>query len=358
MLRSLSELKVKYRLLKCLACPVCKTSNFVLETKKINPIRICNSHFQTEELSAEGVDLDELLEREVLEGAIHCDDCARVYPILEGIPRMVIEGKEDDSQSGHRTTSFSAPNPVWEENFNELSSPLSKPDFIGKQVLDIGCGYGRHTYFAALYGAEVVAIDNSTDAVLSTRRNTKHLKHVHVVQADGANLPFRDEYFDIAYSYGVLHHVENSAQLLEAANNVLKPGGSLSLWVYGPRQGLTLMVNNALRGMTTNMSHEELLTLSRMIARSLRLFSHTPYRLLRHVPLVSTVVSHLPVHDHHKWPFEIVVADIYDRLRIPICQWFTKEELERWYGDEGYIDFTVERIVRNNETFRSFGTKR
>ena len=106
------------------------------------------------------------------------------------------------------------------------------------------------------------------------------------------------------------------------------------------------------------MSHEELLTLSRTIARSLRLFSHTPYRFLRHIPVVNTVVSHLPVHDHHKWPFEIVVADIYDRLRIPVRQWFTKEELERWYGDEGYIDFTVERIVRNNETFRAFGTKR
>ena len=156
----------------------------------------------------------------------------------------------------------------------------------------------------------------------------------------------------------VLHHVDNAEDILSSANGVIKPGGSLSLWVYGPRQGMTLMINNALRGMTTSMSHEELLQFARMIARGLRVFSHTPYRFFRHVPVIHSIVSHLPVHDNHKWPFDIVVADIYDRLRIPVCRWFTKEELERWYGNSGYADINVQRIVRNNETFRSFGVKR
>jgi SAM-dependent methyltransferase len=350
--------RLKYSLLKILCCPVCRASNFVLETKKINRKAIWNSQFRLDEINQEGVDVDELLEREVQEGALHCDSCGRIYPILEGVPRMLTEESTDNRQSGHRTTTFKGPSSVWEDNFMELSSPLRKDDFLGKVVLDVGCGYGRHAYFAALCGAEVIAIDNSTDAVLSTKRNTNHLQNVHVIQADGANLPLRDESVDRVYSYGVLHHVDNSDQLLEASNTVLKSGGSMSLWVYGPRQGITLMINNALRGITTNMAHDDLLQFSRMIARGLRVFSHTPYRVLRPIPIVHSLVSHLPVHDHHKWPFDIVVADIYDRLRIPVCRWFTKEELERWYGNAGYADFTVQRIVRNNETFRSFGIKR
>ena len=65
---------MKYRLLKMLSCPSCRASRFVLESKKVKPIAVCNSHFRLDEIAAEGVDIDELLEREVYEGALHCDD--------------------------------------------------------------------------------------------------------------------------------------------------------------------------------------------------------------------------------------------------------------------------------------------
>ena len=88
------------------------------------------------------------------------------------------------------------------------------------------------------------------------------------------------------------------------------------------------------------------------------MFSHTPYRMLRHVPLAREVVTRLPVHDHHQWPFDVVVADVYDRLRFPVYQWFKGEELERMFSDDGYADVTVTRRVRNNETFRATGIRR
>ena len=52
------------------------------------------------------------------------------------------------------------------------------------------------------------------------------------------------------------------------------------------------------------------------------------------------------------------MADVYDRLRIPVKHWFTKEELEAWYADNGFADVHVTRRVRNNETFRALGTRR
>jgi spermidine synthase len=112
------------------------------------------------------------------------------------------------------------------------------------------------------------------------------------------------------------------------------------------------------RGVTTDLSAPQLEGVSRAIARVLRLFSHTPYRLLRHVPVAREVVSHLPVHDHHQWTFDVVVADVYDRLRIPVHHWFTREELEQMLTDDGYADVQVTRRVRNNETFRATGLRR
>jgi len=106
------------------------------------------------------------------------------------------------------------------------------------------------------------------------------------------------------------------------------------------------------------MSPDQLHGFSRAIASGLRLFSHTPYAVLRRVPVVKGVVSHLPVHDHYRWPFDVVVADVFDRLRVPVTGYFTGEEIERWYAEAGYADIQVSRRVRNNESFCSTGVRR
>ena len=355
---------MKIRLLQYLACPACQEANFALEVKHKEQHTIYHSHFTGLERGLDGLRFEDREEEDIEEGVLHCNNCGQHYPILKGIPRMLLDRQEEDSvsqaQSGHRFTRFDPAQDlsVWETHFLELNDPLRKEDFIGKRVLDLGCGYGRHSYFAARYGAEVIAIDSSEDAVLATKENTKNLKHVHIIQADGAHLPLREQSIDRGYCFGVLHHVKNSAEILASINRVISSGGSLSIWVYGPRQGLTLAVNNALRGVTTNMNHEELLSLSQNIARGLRVVSHTPYLVLHKVPVVKGIVSHLPVHDHYRWPFDIVVADVYDRLKFPIYSWFKKEELEKWYIDHGYLKFAARRIVRNNETFSAFGVKR
>ena len=314
---------------------------------------VYSSHFGT---SPDGVRPDDNEEEDIQEGALHCRGCASIYAIREGIPRMVVGELGESSQ--HRTTAFDIAAKEWEHNFLDLSAPLGQSDFLGKTVLDLGCGYGRHAYFAARFGAEVIAIDNSEDAVLSTKRNTEHMAHVHVIQADASRLPIRSQSMDRVYCYGVLHHVEDPMAILEMASDTIRPGGTLSVWAYGPRQGLTLIINNALRGATTSMSHEQLLKISHLIASSLRLFSHTPYRFFGKVPIARYIVRHLPVHDHHQWPFDVVIADIYDRLRIPVRHWFTKEELEKWYVDTGYSNIQVRRRVRNNETFCAIGMRR
>jgi SAM-dependent methyltransferase len=348
---------VKYRLLKWLACPVCRATDFSLETVKTETRAIYSGHFEAAESEVPGVDLERREEVEIIEGALICS-CSAVYPIRGGIPRMLPEGTPGGPTTGHRWTGFDTAIPEWEENFRDFSSPLKPGDFLGKLVLDAGCGFGRHAFFAARYGAEVLAIDSSEDAVEAAARNTEGLQRVHVIQGDISRPPIRDNLCDLVYCYGVLHHVDEPLKILASLTECLRPGGQLSLWVYGPRQGATLMVNNALRGVTTGLEHDELLKFSRAVATTLRIFSHTPYRWFGSVPVVGSVLSHLPVHDHHRWPFDVVVADIYDRLKIPVKHWFTREELETWYSDNGYADVQVSRRVRNNETFRSVGVRR
>lgn len=92
-----------------------------------------------------------------------------------------------------------------EISFLEYISPIDKSYFKDKLVLDAGCGSGGYAYYAANYGAEVVAFDLS-DAVKATYKNTKN-EHVQVLQADIYHLPLKNELFDYIYCIGVLHHL-------------------------------------------------------------------------------------------------------------------------------------------------------
>ena len=50
--------------------------------------------------------------------------------------------------------------------------------------------------------------------------------------ADAEHLPFADETFDVVYSYGVMHHSPDTAQCLQEAWRVLKPGGEARIMLY------------------------------------------------------------------------------------------------------------------------------
>jgi SAM-dependent methyltransferase len=295
---------------------------------------------------------------EILEGTLVCAGCGARYAISEGVPRMLASGSEAGPSTGHKWTEFAAAVPEFEKNFLDIASPLTPNDFTGRLVLDAGCGFGRHALFASRYGAEVVAIDSSADAIASCVANLGEAVRTHVVQGDVDRPPFKRGIFDLVFSYGVLHHVQNAQSTFATLGELVKPNGRLSIWVYGPRQGLTRIATGALRGAASAMSPEQLHRVSQGIASGLRVFSHTPYRFLSPVPPFGWLLSHLPVHDHHRWPFDVVVADVYDRLRVPVTGYFRGEEIERWYAEAGYADIKVSRRVANTESFRGLGTRR
>jgi SAM-dependent methyltransferase len=348
---------VKYRLLSWLVCPGCRFPDLRLETVKTRSSDVFVGHFEDGD-TPPGVDLDHRKEQEVMEGELYCGGCGSVFAIKGGVPRMMLTGAQKGPSTKHAHTQVDPSRREWEQNFQDLASPLAPSDFLGKVVLDAGCGFGRHLFFAARYGAEVVGIDSSAEAVDAAFRNAGHLSRAHIVQADICRPPFRDATFDLSYCFGVLHHLEDPHTAFKAIGQTVRPGGRLSLWVYGPRQGMTGLASRLVRDISKNMPAKDLEQVCTGIARALRLFSHTPYKLLRYVPVAGDLVRHLPVHDHHRWAFDVVVADVYDRLRIPVHHWFTGEALERMLANDGYGSVSVTRRVRNNETFRATGIRR
>ena len=66
------------------------------------------------------------------------------------------------------------------------------------KVLDFGCGAGAHTWYLAREGFDTYAFDISETAVkrLRNRLETEGLR-ANVIAADGMNMPYEDEFFDV-----------------------------------------------------------------------------------------------------------------------------------------------------------------
>ena len=105
--------------------------------------------------------------------------------------------------------------------------------FAGQRVVDIGCGIGRYSYGLLSLGALVTSCDQSEAALRRTaelcrpfaERST--LKRVDLLDWDEAGG------YDLAFSFGVVHHTGNTYLAIDNVCRKVRPGGRLFLMIYG-----------------------------------------------------------------------------------------------------------------------------
>jgi ubiquinone/menaquinone biosynthesis C-methylase UbiE len=111
------------------------------------------------------------------------------------------------------------------------------PLYHGKRVLEIGVGSGNDFIQWVRSGAEAYGIDLTPAAVEITQAHLKAygLKCASLRIADAEELPFNDDFFDVVYSWGVLHHTPHTDRAIAEAVRVAKPGGTIKLMLYNRR---------------------------------------------------------------------------------------------------------------------------
>ncbi|WP_264532411.1 class I SAM-dependent methyltransferase [Flavobacterium sp. N502540] len=100
------------------------------------------------------------------------------------------------------------------------------PDFRGKNVLDLGCGYGWHCIYAKEQGAEnVIGVDLSKKMIDKAKENSKGLS-IEYYQKPVEDIEFEKEQFDIIFSSLTFHYIQDLEVLFGKINQYLKRGGS------------------------------------------------------------------------------------------------------------------------------------
>lgn len=105
--------------------------------------------------------------------------------------------------------------------------------WVGKRILEIGVGLGADHQRFAEAGAVLWGIDLTERAVAHARTRFElfGLKSQLSV-GDAENLGFEDDFFDMVFSWGVIHHTPDTPRAVQEIRRVLKPGGEARIMIY------------------------------------------------------------------------------------------------------------------------------
>jgi 2-polyprenyl-3-methyl-5-hydroxy-6-metoxy-1,4-benzoquinol methylase len=105
--------------------------------------------------------------------------------------------------------------------------------FKDKKILEIGCGSGAASCLFAKGGANVTSVDITEKALEMTTLNAKNQNlKIKVLQQDAEKLMLPKNYFDYIFSWGVLHHSQNTLKAFEQLSKLLKKNGRGLIMVY------------------------------------------------------------------------------------------------------------------------------
>ena len=104
----------------------------------------------------------------------------------------------------------------------------------GERVLDIGCGAGVDTMYAARLtgpGGAVTGVDLVPEMLVKASQNAglANLGNIFLLEASAENLPLAANTFDVVTSNGVFNLIIDKARALREVFRVLKPQGRFHL---------------------------------------------------------------------------------------------------------------------------------
>lgn len=108
------------------------------------------------------------------------------------------------------------------------------PDFSGKRVLDLGCGFGWHCIYAVEHGAQHVTGIDISEKMLEVAREKNSSPLIEYKCMAIEDFDFQPESYDIVISSLTFHYLESFLNICRKINNCLTIGGAFVFSVEHP----------------------------------------------------------------------------------------------------------------------------
>lgn len=108
------------------------------------------------------------------------------------------------------------------------------PDFTGKRVLDLGCGFGWHCEYAIEQGATYALGIDLSEKMLEEARKRNASPLIEYQRMAIEDYQFEPETFDVVISSLTFHYLESFDDICRDIHRCLKPGGHFVFSVEHP----------------------------------------------------------------------------------------------------------------------------
>ena len=119
--------------------------------------------------------------------------------------------------------------PEHEEEFSLYFDLMDISTLENSRVCDLGCGIGRWSYFLRNRCRELILVDFS-EAIFAARENLKGSSNAIFFMGDLKKLPFKNDFADLLFCLGVLHHLPVDA--LKEVVALKKYASTILIYLY------------------------------------------------------------------------------------------------------------------------------
>lgn len=239
-------------------------------------------------------------------------------------------------------------------------APLVPTDVADKRVLEMGCGNASLMVHVLRWGpARLDGIDLG-GAVESARKNlaASGATNWNVERADLVG--FASAGYDVVYSIGVLHHLDQPRRGFEAVVRNTRPGGRFHCWVYS-REGNALVrwVVDPLRRVASRLPW----WLTKYALATPLVVPYYAYaKVVASLPRRDWMRA-LPLYEYSLWiaqrEFAFFRHVAFDQLVTPRTAYLDRATIESWLAEDPSIDRgSTYIIMRNGNSWKFGGRKR
>ena len=246
---------------------------------------------------------------------------------------------------GYEWENYSGVLVEYEEQFLKWTPFLKPADWKDITFLDVGCGMGRNSYWPLSYGAKsCIAIDVDERTLASATATLKNFKNAEVRFLSAYEIDYKNQ-FELAFSIGVIHHLEFPQKALKGMFDAVKSGGRVAIWVYGYENNEWIVhFFNPFRKF---------------------LFSRLPISIVHHLSLYPSILLYLVLRTGifrleylnllRKFKFAHLRSIVFDQMLPAIANYWTKDQVEKLLVETGLVDVQLQHV--NGMSWAAIGAK-